>query len=146
MLLLAKVALGIGATLALSAAYVFHEGVIKVDMDQTRSGGSHVHVWVPATTVSMGLRLTPRHYLRQASEPARPYLPAIREVAKELEKYPNMEIMDAECADDHYVRIATRGGRLYIDAVTNTNTVHVSFPAATLRDVADRLEDAAPGI
>lgn len=39
MLVLAKVALGLGATLAMTTAYVFHEGVIRVDVDEHRPGG-----------------------------------------------------------------------------------------------------------
>lgn len=39
MLVLAKVALGLGATLAMTTAYIFHEGVIRVDVDEHRPGG-----------------------------------------------------------------------------------------------------------
>lgn len=145
MLLLAKIAMGAGATLALAGAWVFHEGVIRVDVDEGRAGGSHVHFWVPATTVSMGLRVTPRHYLQHAAEQSHEYLPVLREVSKELEKYPNAELVDVRDASDH-VHLAMRNGRLYLDAVTDTDHVHISFPAETLRDIADRLEDAAPGI
>lgn len=145
MLLLAKAALGVGATLALTTAYVFHEGVIRVDVDENRSGGSHIHFWVPATTVSAGLCLTPRHYLQQAAAQSRPYLPALREIAKELKKYPNAELLDVRDPHDH-VRITVQNGKLYLDAITDTDNVHIRFPTETLSDVADRLEDAAPGI
>jgi len=145
MILLAKVGIGIGATLAFTACWVFHEGVIRVDVDESRSGGSHVHFWVPATAVSAGLRLAPGRCLRQAAEQSRPYLPVLREISKELEKYPNAELLDVHSSSDH-VRLAMRSGRLYLDAVTDTDNVHISFPTETLRDVADRLEDAAPGI
>jgi hypothetical protein len=145
MLLLAKATVGVGATLALTAGWVFHEGVIRVDVDECRSGGSHVHFWVPATTVSTGLRLTPRHYLCHAAEQARPFLPVLREVSKELEKYPNTQFLEVRDAKNH-VTMATKNGKIYLDAVTETDTVHVSFPTETIRDVADRLEDAAPGI
>lgn len=145
MLFLAKAALCAGATLALTTAYVFHEGVIRVDVDENRSGGSHIHFWVPATTVSAGLRLTPRHYLQQAAAESRPYLPLLREIAKELKKYPNAEFLDVRDSHDH-VRITAQNGKLYLDAVTDTDDVHIHFPTETLADVADRLEDAAPGI
>lgn len=36
MLLLAKAALGLGAFVAVAGAYVFHEGVIHVDVDESR--------------------------------------------------------------------------------------------------------------
>jgi hypothetical protein len=145
MLLLAKVGIGISATLALTAGWVFHEGVIRVDVDEARTGGSHVHFWVPATTVPVGLHVTPRHYLQKAAEQTRPYLPIIREVAKELQKYPNADLVDVRNATGH-VHIAVKNGRIYIDAVDPTENVHVSVPAETLQDVADRLEDVVPGV
>ena len=144
MLMIAKVALGLGASLAVATAYTFHEGVIRVDVDEYRHGGSHVHFWVPATTVSAGLRLTPRHYLSHAAEQARPYLPVLREVAKELEKYPNAELVEVTDSTDH-VHIAMVSGKLHVDAVGEDQNVHIVIPAATLRDVADRLEETAPG-
>jgi len=146
MLFLAKAAVGVGATLALTTAYVFHEGVIRVDVDENRDGGSHVHFWVPATAVSGGLRVVPRHYIQHAAEQSRPYLPVLRQVAKELEKYPNAELVDVRGANHEHVRISVRGGKVYIDAVDQENNVHVSVPTETIADVADRLEDAAPGI
>ena len=145
MLMIAKVALGLGATLALATAYTFHEGVIRVDVDESRQGGSHVHLWFPATTVSAGLRLTPKHYLSHAAEQARPYLPVLREVAKELHKYPNAEFVDVTDSRDH-VHIAMVNGKLHVDAVSDSEDVHIVIPAETLGDVAARLEDAAPGI
>ena len=146
MLLMAKAALGVGATLALGTAYVLHEGVIRVDVDENRAGGSHVHFWVPATAVSGGLRVVPRHYVAQAALQTRPYLPVLRQVAKELENYPNAELVDVRGAHGEHVCIAVRGGKIYIDAVDQENVIHVAVPAETIRDVADRLEDAAPGI
>src|SRR5271156_6501572 len=98
MLLLAKAALGLCGTLTLAGVYVFHEGVIRVDVDQNRSDGSHVHVWVPATVVPVGLRVVPRHNLEKAAAQARPYLPMLREISKELKKYPNAELVDVRDA------------------------------------------------
>jgi hypothetical protein len=49
MMLLAKAALGLGGALVLAGAYTFREGVIRIDVDESRGGGSHVHMWVPAT-------------------------------------------------------------------------------------------------
>jgi hypothetical protein len=145
MLILAKAALGVGATLALAGVYVFHEGVIRVDVDESRSGGSHVHFWVPATAVSLGLRLAPSRHLQQAAGQVRPFLPVLRELSKELQKYPNAELVDVCAASDH-VRITMRDGKLSIDSVSNSEQVHVTVPVETISDVADRLEDVAPAI
>lgn len=145
MLFLAKAALGATAILALAAVYVFHEGVIRIDVDENYSGGSHVHLWVPATTVSIGLRLTPRRHLERAAAQARPFLPVLREVSKELQRYPNAELLDVCDSSDH-VHVVVRAGRLYVDAVNDTDRIHVAFPIEVVSDVADRLEDVAPPI
>lgn len=146
MLILAKAALGLGATMAMAGVYVFHEGVIRVDVDEHRAGGSHVHFWVPATVVSAGMHFVPKEQMNRATEEARPFLPVLREVAKELEKYPNVELVDVTDARDH-VRVAMVDGKLQIDAVSGDgDVVHLSVPARVLRDVADELEENTPGV
>jgi hypothetical protein len=145
MLLLAKVALGFGATMVMSTAYVFHEGVIRVDVDESRHDGAHVHFWVPATAVSAGLYIVPRHHLEQAMEQARPYLPVLRQFAKELQKYPNADFVDVTDNEDH-VHVRTVDGKIQIDVVNNEATVHIRVPIETLQDVSDHLEANAPGI
>jgi len=145
MLLAAKVALGLSATLAMSTAYVFHEGVISVDVDEHRSGGSHVHFWVPARAVNAGLHVVPHQHMEEAAEKAQPYLPLIRTLAKELKKYQNAELVDVQDGKDH-VRVAIVDGKIQIDAVNDDETVHVRVPIETLEDVSDRLEANAPSI
>ena len=73
MLILAKAALGLGATMVMAGAYVFHEGVIRVDVDEHREGGSHVHFWVPATVVSVGMHFAPKDQVNRVTEEARPF-------------------------------------------------------------------------
>jgi hypothetical protein len=118
MLILAKVALGLGATMAMAGVYVFHEGVIRVDVDERHAGGSHVHFWVPATIVATGMHFMPKDQLNHTTQEMRPFLPAL--------------LVD---------------GKLRIDAVSGDgDVVHVSVPARVLRDVADELEEKAPGV
>jgi len=146
MLLLAKAALGLGATLAMAGVYVFHEGVIRVDVDEHREGGQRVHFWVPATVVAAGMHFVPAEKMRGSAAQVKAYLPVLREVSKELEKYPDVELVDVESGQDH-VRVAMVEGKLRIDAVSEDgDVVHVSVPAAVLRDVADELEAKAPGV
>jgi hypothetical protein len=146
MLLLAKTALGLGATMAMAGVYVFHEGVIRVDVDEHRDGGQHVHFWVPATVVGTGMHFVPKEKMKQTAEQVRPFLPVMREVTKELEKYPDAEFIDVSSGTDH-VRVTMDGGKLRIDAVSEDgDVVHVSVPARVIRDVADELERKAPGV
>lgn len=146
MLILAKVALGLGVAATAAGAYVFHEGVIRVDVDEHRDGGTHMHLWVPATVVSAGLHFVPQEKLQCASKEVRSYLPVLREISKELEKYPNAELVDVADGEDH-VRITTVGGKIQIDAVSHEgDVVHIAVPAGVLRDVADELEARSPGV
>jgi len=145
MLIIAKIALGFGATLAVGGAYVFHEGVINVDVDELRPGGSHVHVWVPATAVSLGMRVVPRRHLEHAASQVQPFLPVLREVAKELKRFPDAKFVEVKDSTDH-VFIGTTDGKIRIDVVNNNETVHLRIPIDTVEDVADRLESDAPTI
>jgi len=145
MLFLAKAALGFGAILALSGAYVFHEGVIRVDVDETRGDCHHVHVWVPATVVPIALQVVPRVKLQQAAEQVRPYLPLLREIAKELQKYPNAELVDVQQPGQH-VHVSVHDSRIFVDAVSDEDNIHVRVPVQIISDVADRLESVAPGV
>lgn len=145
MLIIAKIALGFGATLAVGGAYVFHEGVINVDVDEFRPGGSHVHVWVPATAVSLGMRVLPRHHREHAASQVQPFLPVLCEVAKELKRFPNAKFVEVKDGTDD-VFIGTVDGNIRIDAVSNNETVHLRIPIETVGDVADRLEADIPTI
>ncbi len=145
MLFLAKAALGFSATLAVAGAYVVHEGVIRVDVDENRGDCSHVHVWVPATVVPMALRVVPQRHLEQAAAKVRPYLPILRELAKELKKYPNAELVDVQQGGQH-VHVSVRDGRILVDAVSDDENIHVKVPVETISDLADRLEAVAPGV
>jgi hypothetical protein len=145
MLILAKIASAATCTVALAAVYTFHEGVIKVDVDESRPGGEHIHFFVPATAVSAGMHLAPRHHIEQAAEKAGPYMPLVRQLAKELPKYPNAVFVDVTDEGQH-VRVATINGRIQIDVTAPDQNVHVTVPVAVIRDVADNLESAQPGV
>ena len=142
MLIAAKVALGLGLTAA--CTYVFHEGVIRIDVDEHRDNGTHMHLLLPATLVSVGLHLVPQEKIQCTAQNMRPYLPMIRELSKELERYPNAELVDVDGEDQ--VRITMTNGKLLIDALSQEgDVVHVSVPARLLGDLADQLEDKVPG-
>src|SRR5207244_13656557 len=99
MMLLAKAALGLGGTLVLAGAYTMREGVIRIDIDEFRSGGSHVHMWVPAAAVPMAMHLVPDKHWRHASEPAREAMPILHAIFKDLRKYPDDDFVSFK---DHY--------------------------------------------
>ena len=144
MLLLAKAALGLGGTIVLAGAYTMREGVIRVDVDEFRSGGSHVHMWVPAAAVPMALHLVPSQHMRHASEHAREAMPILRALVKELKKYPDAEFVEVDDGDQH-VRVRTHEGKLQIDVDAPDEKVHVLCPLSTIEDVTVQLEEHTSG-
>lgn len=140
MMLLAKAALGLGGTIVLAGAYTMRQGVIRVDVDEFRSGGSHVHMWVPAAAVPMVMHIVPDKHMRHASEHAREALPILRVVLKELNKYPDAEFVEVTDPREH-VRIRTHDGKLQIDVEGVDENVHVLCPLSTIEDVTIQLEE-----
>ncbi len=143
MVLLAKIALGFGATVLMAGAYTFREGLIRVDVDETRGEEHHVHVWVPAAMVPMAMHFVPRSQMLRAGERSAEFMPLMHAVAKELQKYPEAELVEVHDGEQ-YVRIRTHNGSLMIDAEEPGQTVHVSCPLATIDDVSRELAALAP--
>jgi len=144
MILLAKAALGLAGALVFAGAYTFREGVIRVDVDEHRAGGSHVHVWVPAAAVPMTLHFVPRHHLQDAADHAREFLPLSHVLIKELKKFPNADFVEVMDGPQH-VQIRTHAGKLQIDIEDPEQNVHVLVPLSTVDDVIDQMESNAPG-
>jgi len=143
MMLLAKAALTVGGTFILAGAYTMREGVIRIDVDEYRTGGSHVHMWVPAAAVPMALHFVPYKQLRHASEHGREAMPILHAIVKELKKYPDTEFVEVDDHDQH-VRIRTQGTRLQIDVDAPDQKVHVLCPLSTIEDVTIQLEERGP--
>ncbi len=143
MMLLAKAALGLGGTIVLAGTYTMREGVIRIDIDEVRSGGSHVHMWVPAAAVPMAMHLVPDKHWRHASEQAREAIPILHAIVKELKKYPDADFVEVMDHDQH-VRIRTHDGKLQIDVDAPDEKVHVLCPLSTIEDVTIQLEEHGP--
>jgi hypothetical protein len=145
MVLLAKAALGLGGTLLLAGAYTMREGVIRVDVDEYRSGGSHVHMWVPAAAVPMALHFVPEKEIQHACEQARKAMPILHALVKELKQYPEADFVEVDDHNEHeHVRVGTHGGKLQIDVEAPDEKVHVLCPLSTIEDVTVQLEERSP--
>ena len=144
-MLIAKLALGFGSTILLAGAYTFREGTIRVDVDEIREGGSHVHFWVPAAAIPMALHLVPKgrleheHGMREMRE----WMPTMRTFLKEMQKYPNAEFVDVQDNEQH-VHIGTHNGKLQIDVDQPDEKVHLMVPLSTIEDVTAELETMGP--
>ncbi len=137
-MILAKLALGAVGTLAVATVYTFREGTIRIDVDEHRPGGSHVHFWVPAAAVPAALHFVPDDKLEQASDQVREALPLVQIVAAELEKLPDTEFVSVD-GDNEHVKVSVRGGKVYVDVQDHGDDVHVAVPASTIRDVMENI-------
>jgi hypothetical protein len=145
MIILAKCALALTSTIVVAGVYTFREGVIKVDVDEHRAGGSHVHFWVPAAAVPMAMHLVPKRHFRDIPVEASECLPLLQVVTSELRRYPNTTFVDVQDGKDH-VRVATVGSKIQIDVVNDEENVHVAVPLSTVNDIANQLATEAPGV
>jgi len=144
MILLGKLALGIGGTLVLAGAYTFREGLIRIDVDEFHANGSHAHFWVPAAAVPMTLRFVPKEYLRNAGEKIQPWMPTVRALIKELKKFPDADLVEVRDSRSR-VRVRTRNGKLLIDVNDPAEKVHIACPLETMEDAASELVTRSPG-
>jgi len=145
MLLLAKVGLGIASTVVFATVYTFREGVIRVDVDELRDGGSHVHFWAPAAAVPMAMHFVPKHHLREASAHANECLPLVQALTAEMRKYPDTTFVEVEDGEEH-VKISTIGRKIQIDVDGPEEKVHIAVPLSTINDVAEQLAENREGI
>jgi hypothetical protein len=135
MILLGKPALGIGGTLVLAGAYTFREGVIRIDVDEFHTNGSHVHFWVSAAALPMTLHFVPKEYLRHAGEKIQPWMPTVRALIKELKRFPDAALVEVRGSRSH-VQVRTRHGKLLIDVDDPAEKVHIACPLETTEDAA----------
>jgi hypothetical protein len=135
----AKLALGFASTLAVAGAYTFREGVIRVDVDEYRQGGSHIHLWVPAAAAPMAVRFVPQKQLSLKSDEMREALPIVAAAVKELERYPNTRFVEVQDGGQH-VLVSTEHGKLKVDVTGSDEDVHVAVPVTAIEDVLEQLK------
>jgi hypothetical protein len=144
MIFLAKLGLGVVGTIAVAGAYTFRDGVMRVDVDEARQNGSHVHLWLPAAAIPEVMRLVPERELHRASHEAREWMPLASMVAHELGRLPDSTLVEVQDAKEHVV-ISTRNGALKIDVTDADEDVHIVCPLATIEDITQQIAAARPG-
>src|SRR5947209_14271532 len=128
-MIFAKIALGLSGMMVMAGAYTFHDGVMRVDVDQNGTDGKHVHVWLPAAIVPMAMHVVPERQFQHVSAQMGPWLPTLRALTKELERYPETELVEVRQGAEH-VRVRTHDGKLLIDVSDRGEEVHVACPLA----------------
>jgi hypothetical protein len=145
MLMLAKIGLAGVGTLALATVYVFHEGTIRVDVDENQPGGSHVHLLVPAALAPMAMQFVPDEKLREAEEHVDEWFPVVRAVTESLKEHPEANLVEVQDSDEH-VQVQMHQGKVQIDVVDPEEQVHVACPISTIEDVVGQLSARAPHV
>ena len=142
-MILAKIALGTATTFMVAGVYTFREGTVRVDVDEHREGGAHVHVWAPAAVVPMALHFVPDRKLRDVTDHAHEWAPLVRIAAKELRRYPNTTFVEVEDGEQH-VKVSTAGSRIQVDVTGPDEDVHVAVPLAMIEDVIAQIAARQP--
>ncbi|HLW78374.1 MAG TPA: hypothetical protein VKU44_02145, partial [Terriglobia bacterium] len=90
--------LGMVAFVLFTGLVAYSEGAVMVSVQERKPEGNGTHIWlpVPALLVEVGMRFVPREQLRDASAQIRPWLPAIRAASTELERCPDVTLVEVE--------------------------------------------------
>lgn len=141
--MLAKLAIAALLTVALLAALILHQGFLIVRVDESAPQIHHVHIWLPATLVSVAFAFTPKEKLRDAAEKAGPWLEVARTSCEQLKRSPDFTLADVTDQNGH-VTVQKRGGSMEITVDEPDDKVFVAVPLVSLENVTDRLQSARP--
>lgn len=130
------------STAVVGAVAVVHEGMIKVQVDEKRPGGDHVHLYVPALLVNAGLLVAPRFIPEDAWGKDRQQLvrfrPVVLALAREIEKCPEGDLVEVRDKDET-VHIGVKNGAFAIDVDDPEESVHLSVPVGVFESAASVL-------
>ncbi len=135
----------LAAPFLLVAALVYRTGVVSIRVQQKRSKGPNIRLIVPAALIPLAMSFVPAEKLAQPAREFEPWLPAMEIASRELAHCPDGPLVEVESRKDK-VRIAKAGGSLVIDVDSVGETVHVSFPLAMARYVAQKLRAGLPPV
>jgi hypothetical protein len=132
-----------GVATILAGSFVLSQGMIRVSVDEHRSGGDHIHLMVPGAIVPAALAFVPaREIGRHMPLEARRHLPVVQAALQELSRLPDCTLVEVDSRDEH-VRIRIQDGRVVIDVNDGEDEVHVTMPLSTARSVLRKVEAAA---
>lgn len=133
-----NILLGMLSIVLLTGLVAYSEGAVMVSVRERKPEGTRIWLPVPALMVEVGMRFVPARRLRDASAHIRPWLPAIRAASAELERCPDVTLVEVESRTEH-VRIFKGGGTLRVDVQDGEDTVHVSMPVEFVENVAEEI-------
>jgi len=137
--MIGKILLG----LTLTTVVVLKDGIIEINVQEKHEGGSHVHLYLPATVATLGVHLAPQERLREHLRREGEHLAIARTALSELEKVSDAVLVEVESAREH-VRVAVHSGNFIVDVNDANDTVHISVPVRAARKVVEDLQADVP--
>jgi hypothetical protein len=128
---LSILAIPVGATLLVAGSVVAH-GVVTVNVQESKQGGTHLYLPVPADLLYLGMDLLP--VLDQHDDLARtrreigPWAPVALAAMQSIEDCPDAVLVDVE-SHGQTVKIVKVGRSIEIDVHDQGDDVHISLPA-----------------
>ena len=139
MILLGKLALGVGGSIVVAAGLLCSEGLLRVDVRESGPEAHHIFIVAPAVIAPIGIRFVPSAKLQDAAQQIRPWMPAIRAGIASLREENDMTLVDVSDAEEH-VSVRKEGGSIVVDVKDANENVHVSAP---LRAISSTVEEIA---
>lgn len=113
-------------------ATVAATGTITVRVQEHSEDGVNLWIPVPAILADATLfllpRLLPEEELAEARSEIAPMLPALRDLADEIDRLPNAVFVEVDSPTEK-VRVGKSWGNLYVDVRSEDADVHVEMPA-----------------
>jgi hypothetical protein len=124
------------STIGMATATVYRHGSIRIQVQSVQSGGDNINLVVPAALVEAVLAIAPLGMLRDEipSDQIRPFLPAIQELANQIEVLPDAVFVKVTGPGEK-VLIEKRDGLFIIDVQDRHETVRISIPVHTVASV-----------
>ena len=138
---LALLALPVGATLLLAGSVVAH-GVVTVNVNETKEGGTRLYLPVPADLLYLGMDLLPlldrNGDLARARREVGPWAPVAMAALQSIEDCPDAVLVDVQ-ENGETVQIVKHGRSIEIHVHDRGGDVQVSLPAHLFTHVARQI-------
>ena len=143
MILLGKVAMGLGGAALACAGLLCSEGFVNVNVQTRYPESHHVHIIAPALIVPLTLHFVPKEHLKEGSCEIREWTPAIRAALQELRKAEDIAFVEVKERGQH-VLVKKEGASIVVDVEDEDDSVHISTPIRALESTFEELAAAAP--
>jgi hypothetical protein len=141
MILLAKIALGLGGLGLASAGVLCSEGMVNVKVVEKQPQGVHIDLIAPAMLAPIAVHLAPQRALTNAARQIQPNMGVIRAALDGLRDSEDVVLVEVKEPGEH-VQVTKSGGSIVVDVDDADETVHVSAPIRAISSTVNQLADA----